>query len=174
MSDHEGCAGVYPTWYVTALLRVCWGVAGELLGSCWGTDDCLLEFTVGSHTASHPRSTLALERQINEMVDTLEKYTNTSEQRHKATDDTLSRILKTLDCLTAANNLTPFLTPGVSPSASPSPPGSKPYLSNPAPTPELIAIISKVVSEARGRVGKRKGGADDNSCKVKPFLNLRL
>ncbi|KAG9085536.1 hypothetical protein FRC07_013350, partial [Ceratobasidium sp. 392] len=44
-------------------------------------------------------------------------------------------------------------------------PGAKSYLSNPVPTPELIAIVSKVVAGARSRVGKKKGGAEDNSCK---------
>jgi hypothetical protein len=40
------------------------------------------------------------------------------------------------------------------------------YLSNPSPTSELVSIISKVVNEARSRVGKQKGGMDDNSLKV--------
>jgi hypothetical protein len=134
----------------------------------WGTDQMILEQPTGPHKTSGQHSTLALERQINEMADTIEKYTSASEQRQKATDDTLTQILATMDRLASANQSTALHTPFT----SPAPAETKPYLSNPTPTSELTTIVFKVVSEARSRVGKRKGGADDNSCKVSVVLNL--
>ncbi|KAG8727991.1 hypothetical protein FRC10_005422 [Ceratobasidium sp. 414] len=104
---------------------------------------------------------LALERRVNEMADTFEQFAS----GQKATDHTLAQILAAVDQLSLASNATTLQTPGLSLSASPAPPNTKPYLSNPTPTPELIVIVSKVVSEGRSRVGKKKGGADENSCK---------
>jgi hypothetical protein len=134
----------------------------------WGTDQMILEQPAGPHKTSGQCSTLALERQINEMADAIEKYTSASEQRQKATDDTLMQILATMDRLALANQSTALHTPF----ASPVPAETKPYLSNPTPTSELTTIVFKVVSEARSCVGKRKGGADDNSCQVSIVLNL--
>lgn len=108
-----------------------------------------------------------LERQLNELTGTFEEYKQLSEVRQKATDDTLARIYETVsrleslkDTSVASQTSTPLLL------ASSSAASTKPYLSNPTPSPDLIEIVSKVVSEARSRVGKKKGGADDNSCKV--------
>ncbi|QRW01120.1 hypothetical protein RhiLY_00117 [Ceratobasidium sp. AG-Ba] len=42
---------------------------------------------------------------------------------------------------------------------------AKPVLFNPPVTPEIAAIATKVVSEARSRVGKKKNGPEDNSLK---------
>jgi hypothetical protein len=53
-----------------------------------------------------------------------------------------------------------LLTPDISLAST------KPYLSNPSLTPELIESIQKVVSEARNRVGKQQGGSEDPSLKV--------
>jgi hypothetical protein len=106
-----------------------------------------------------------LERQINELTETFKEYKQTSEARQKTTDDVLTRILETVGRLESTGTAA-----SQGSNASLSTPlnssGAKPHLSNPTPTPELIAIISKVVSEARSRVGKKKGGLDDNSCKV--------
>lgn len=140
----------------------------------WGTDNLSVDHPAGSHKASGQRSSLALERQINQMLDTLEKHISASEQQQKVNDNTLSQIFTTLERLTSANSPTIAQTLGLSPSTSPAPQGSKPYLSNPTPTPELISVVSKVVSEARGRVGKKKGGPDDNSCKVSAAPNMKF
>ncbi|KAG9074291.1 hypothetical protein FRC06_010793, partial [Ceratobasidium sp. 370] len=115
------------------------------------------------HKFSNARSTLALERQLNYMTDAFDGYKNISDERHRLTDEKLNRILEAVTCWAPANNLAPQaqdLTTTTTPFDS-----TKPYLSNPSPTPELIAIVSKVVSEARSRIGKKKGGADDNSFK---------
>ncbi|KAF8604848.1 hypothetical protein BDV93DRAFT_555276 [Ceratobasidium sp. AG-I] len=110
----------------------------------------------GSNSSIGGRSTLALERQINELTETFAEYKHASEA-------TLARILEAVGRIDPAINParahTPFLT------TSSSPLDIKPVYSNPPPSPELVATISKVVSEARSRVGKKKGGADDNSCK---------
>ncbi|KAF8603014.1 hypothetical protein BDV93DRAFT_508771 [Ceratobasidium sp. AG-I] len=122
-----------------------------------------LELPTVLNKANGGRSTLALERQINELTSTFEEYKNASEARHKFSEGTLTRILDAVNRLdspgSASRTPTPFL-------ATPSSLiDIKPTFSNPAATPELIALMSKVVSESRSRVGKKKGGADDNSCK---------
>ncbi|KAF8598962.1 hypothetical protein BDV93DRAFT_560861 [Ceratobasidium sp. AG-I] len=117
-----------------------------------------------SHKANGRRSTLLLERQINELTESFEKYKDASETRYKSSEGHLTRILDAINHLDPASlglltsrAPTPFLTTSLN--------QVKPTFSNPIATPELIAVVSKVVSEARSRVGKKKGGADDNSCK---------
>ncbi|KAG8727999.1 hypothetical protein FRC10_005421, partial [Ceratobasidium sp. 414] len=100
------------------------------------------------------------------MTGAFEGYMSANEERHRSTDSKLDQILDTVNRLTAANGFVPqALNHLLSPTASAPSEAAKPYTSNPLPTPELIATVSKVVSEARGRIGKKKGGADDNSCK---------
>lgn len=124
-----------------------------------------LEPPPASHKTHGGRSTLALERQINELTETFEDYKSTSEARHKSNEGRLVCILEAVTRWDTSSNLslsratTPFLT------TTSNLVDIKPTFSNPMPTPELITLVSKVVSEARGRVGKKKGGADDNSCK---------
>ncbi|KAG9085356.1 hypothetical protein FS749_004476 [Ceratobasidium sp. UAMH 11750] len=80
-------------------------------------------------------------------------------------DAKLDRILEAVNCLAPANGLVPQVLGHPVLAASAPSEAAKQYTSNPSPTPELIDIVSKVVSEARGRIGKKKGGTDDNSCK---------
>ncbi|KAG8738429.1 hypothetical protein FRC10_006847 [Ceratobasidium sp. 414] len=107
-------------------------------------------------------STLLLERQMNDLTGSFEEYKSASEEQHKYTDDTLVCILDAVHRLSSNPSIAPQ-----APLFSTSSPVSetKPFLSNPTPAPDLIAIVSKVVAEARGRVGKKKGGPDENSCK---------
>ncbi|KAF8594224.1 hypothetical protein BDV93DRAFT_515951 [Ceratobasidium sp. AG-I] len=125
-----------------------------------------IKSSTDAYRPNSARSSLTLEGQINELAGVLEEYKHTSEERQKTTDNTLSLILETLNRLestkhtTATSQALTNLLPTVSNSSN-----AGVLYSNPVPTPELIAIISKVVSEARSRVGKKKGGADDNSCK---------
>jgi hypothetical protein len=134
------------------------------------TDAALSELPHAPHKSNGARSTLALERQINELNGTFEDFKSANEQRQKTTDDTLACILEAVGNLTSANTTVPQAH---SPSLStvPIPSENKPILSNPKPTPELITIISKVVSEARNRVGKKGGGMGGNSCKVSSKSN---
>jgi hypothetical protein len=106
---------------------------------------------------------------MNDLVDSFDEYKNDSEARHKSTDNTLARILETLHRLTPGNLPTVLQALAPSPSTDSIRSENQTFLSNPTPTAELISIISKVVSEARSRIGKKKGGADDNSCKVSSF-----
>lgn len=128
-----------------------------------------------SHKATGGRSTLLLERQINELTETFEEYKATTEARHKSSEGQLTRILDVVSRLDPSNPAlpnsrasTPFLA------TSTTLLDVKPVFSNPVATPELVALVSKVVSEARGRVGRKKGGADDNSCKVRLVLIVTI
>jgi hypothetical protein len=114
--------------------------------------------------------TLLLERQVNELANTFERYQESSDKQLQRTDEKLTRLLEVVSRLTP-DGIASTATSRAS-SLSPATPGPKLYLSNPVLTPEFIAIISKVVSETRSRVGKKKGGADDNSMKVS--LNLLI
>jgi hypothetical protein len=112
---------------------------------------------------TNARSTLSLERQVNKLSNTFEKYKELSDQQHQHTNEKLTKLLEVVSRLTPDD--VAFSGHAASHAASMTPVASdpKPYLSN----PELIAIISKVASETRNRVGKKKGGTDDNSLKVK-------
>jgi hypothetical protein len=123
------------------------------------------------HKPNATRSNLAIERQLNEMNDTLEGYKHTSEQHQMTTDIKLSRILEAIKRLESA----PVVASGIqNPVPSPSSPSTaiKACLTNPTPTPELIATVSKVVSESRTRVGNKKSGAEYNSCKVGGIVKI--
>lgn len=123
--------------------------------------------------ATSARSTLSLERQVNDLANKLEKYTESSDEQHRRADEKLTRLLEFVSRLGPGDVGSGQAPASRSASMSLVGPDAKPYLSNPKPTPELIAIISKVVSEARNRVGKKKGGADDNSMKVSSNLTDR-
>ncbi|KAG9089974.1 hypothetical protein FS749_000914 [Ceratobasidium sp. UAMH 11750] len=116
-----------------------------------------------------PRSTILLEREMHALRDTFEDYKSSNDAHHRRHDEKLTLVYdivsKLVPGLIPAENASPVpafhpLAPANAPVLNP-----KPYLSNPLPTPELIATISKVVAEARNRVGKKKGGPDDNSVK---------
>lgn len=116
-----------------------------------------------NYRPNNTRPNLLFKQQINDLAGIFEAYKNVSEERHKTTNTTLNLILETLNHLEAANTSTAQVPGALICSVQPD---SKPLFSKPIPTPELIAIVSKVVSEAQSHVGKKKGGADDNSCKV--------
>jgi hypothetical protein len=124
----------------------------------------LLELT-DTYKSTNARSSLVLERQINELAEMFDEYKQTSETRQRTTDNAFARILEAIGRLEPTGT-TASQVSNTSLSISLNPSGAKPHLSNPTPTAELIAIISKVVSEARSRVGRKKGSMDDNSCKV--------
>lgn len=116
--------------------------------------------------SGNARSTLSLERQVNELADNFGKYKESVDAQQKRMDEKLTRVLEVVSRL-APEGVTPGQAPpGRSASMSPAATDAKPFLCNPMPTAELISIVSKVVSEARNRVGKKRGGADDNSLKV--------
>ncbi|KAG9092551.1 hypothetical protein FS749_015622 [Ceratobasidium sp. UAMH 11750] len=111
------------------------------------------------------RSNIALERQLNGVLDEFKSYASTNNAQHKQTHDTLAYLLEVVSRLVPSESMafTPAL--GQPASASSVTLDSKPLYSNPAATPELIATVSKVVADARNRVGKKKGGSEDNSLK---------
>lgn len=115
------------------------------------------------------RSTLALERQVNDLAGAFDDFKSSSDEQHRRYDEKLTRLLDIVGRLTPMEDQASSGTPSrsVSIGPGPSPIDTRAYLSNPLPTPELVAIVSKVVNEARGRVGRKKGGAEDNSLKVR-------
>ncbi|KAG8766625.1 hypothetical protein FRC12_006749 [Ceratobasidium sp. 428] len=118
--------------------------------------------------ASQGRSTIALERQLNEMTERLTDYMGSKDAQHQETQEMLARVLEAVNRMASAGS--PAYASGATPSQSTIPAApiisdSNALRSNPRPTPELANIVAKVVSEARNRVGKKKGGAEDNSLK---------
>jgi hypothetical protein len=106
-----------------------------------------------------------LERQLNDMADAIEECKRASDEWRRSTSEKIDRTLDAVWRLASIENLAPQAPDASVAAFVPSDPSTI-YLSNPTPTPELVAIVSKVVSETRNRIGKKKGGADDNSCKV--------
>jgi hypothetical protein len=113
---------------------------------------------------AHMRSNCLLERQVNELKATVEDYKSSSNEQHRRTDEKLTRLLEVVSQLAPIESRSS--TPGLFTPATAAVADTKSYLVNPLPTPELISIVSKVVSEARSRVGKKKSSAEDNSLKV--------
>ncbi|QRV96269.1 hypothetical protein RhiJN_24287 [Ceratobasidium sp. AG-Ba] len=104
---------------------------------------------------------LRLERQLNELSGSLEEHKSTSERQLNVIEDTLARILATIERLEASTSHT---TPSVhlAPSTLDK---SSDCLPNPPATAELTDIVIKVVAEARSRVGTKKAGPDENHAK---------
>ncbi|KAG9119635.1 hypothetical protein FRC07_005263 [Ceratobasidium sp. 392] len=117
------------------------------------------------------RPSLMLERQVNEMTSTLEEYISAAAERSQEIQSTLSAVLATIARLEAQVSSTQAnvgVTPVVGtppPPPPPAGPSTSVDISNPPVTPKIVELVAKVVSEARSRVGKKKGGMDDNSCK---------
>jgi hypothetical protein len=112
-------------------------------------------------------ATISLERQVNELLVVIEENKCTNDEQHQRTDEKLNRLLDVVNLLVPASGSTLAQTPvsGFSSSSmSSSVVGLE--ITNPLPTPELVEIVLKVVSEAQGRVGKKKTGIDKNSFKV--------
>ncbi|QRW03623.1 hypothetical protein RhiLY_02622 [Ceratobasidium sp. AG-Ba] len=100
--------------------------------------------SVGSNSNAS-RSTLAMERQMNEMNDGLQDLKRTSEQRQMATDSTLAQILNAIQRLESAS------TPSPTGFTSSTPPDEKHDLSGLGVTTGLAMMASRVVSGSRSR-----------------------
>ncbi|KAG8686953.1 hypothetical protein FRC08_012247 [Ceratobasidium sp. 394] len=94
----------------------------------------------------------------------MEEHWRLDEERYKAIDEKLTQLLAIMGRQMVSGDLGAS-TPILDQPAQNNTPALKPYLSNPSPTPELISIVSNVVTEARNRVGKKKGGPEDNTLK---------
>ncbi|KAG9084987.1 hypothetical protein FS749_004775 [Ceratobasidium sp. UAMH 11750] len=116
------------------------------------------------HQSIRMHSSLSQERQINELIALMEEHWHLDEERYKAIDEKLTQLLAIMGRQMVSGDLGAS-TPILDQPAQNNTPALKPYLSNPSPTPELISIVSNVVSEARNRVGKKKGGPEDNTLK---------
>ncbi|KAG8696492.1 hypothetical protein FRC08_007114 [Ceratobasidium sp. 394] len=115
--------------------------------------------------SSQIRSTIAMEQQLNEIKSDFDDYKTLNNEQHKCTHETLAQLVEAVNHLASAGSVTSAPSSLTSFAPSPTVSSAKPYLSNPMPTPELIEVISKVVTKARNRVGKKKGGSEDNSLK---------
>ncbi|QRW08680.1 hypothetical protein RhiLY_07679 [Ceratobasidium sp. AG-Ba] len=89
------------------------------------------------------RSTLPLERQVNEMAEAFERSSSANKERQQAIDSILAQILAAVKRLESTQNLSAAQT------------------TNPA----LRAIVVKVVAEAQSRIGKKKTSPFENSNK---------
>ncbi|QRV91933.1 hypothetical protein RhiJN_19951 [Ceratobasidium sp. AG-Ba] len=114
-------------------------------------------------TCNTNRTSLVLERQMSELNDSFEEYRCDNNQRHQDTTETLAAILAAISRLESAPveaDRTPTPTP-LMPSVS----SSRVPLSNPAPTPELVEIVSRVVAEHRNCICNKKSSPENNSYK---------
>ncbi|QRV78266.1 hypothetical protein RhiJN_06281 [Ceratobasidium sp. AG-Ba] len=114
------------------------------------------------------RPNILLERQVNKILGSLDDYKQTAEQRHSSVNGLLTRILTRIDQLEAialVSNLSASQTPSIVPSAALASPEDSDQSPFPLPTTELIETVTRVVSEARLRIGKKKGGPDENLAK---------
>ncbi|QRV82089.1 hypothetical protein RhiJN_10104 [Ceratobasidium sp. AG-Ba] len=113
------------------------------------------------------RTTISHERLMSELKDSLDSYRAANDAQHKKTQAEVNRLFEWIDqrieyhsaSTSQAHTQTQAPTPSVENSVA------KPVLFNPPVTPEIAAIATKVVSEARSRVGKKKNGPEDNSLK---------
>ncbi|KAF8603709.1 hypothetical protein BDV93DRAFT_508345 [Ceratobasidium sp. AG-I] len=110
------------------------------------------------------RSNISLERLLNELQGGFETFVASSNEQHKRTNETLARLLDAINHWTPTGNTAFTQAPGGTFSTGFTS-DAKPYHSNPVASPDLIEIVFKVLSESRNRVGKKKGGSEDNSLK---------
>ncbi|QRV93058.1 hypothetical protein RhiJN_21076 [Ceratobasidium sp. AG-Ba] len=112
------------------------------------------------------RSTLSLERQINDLFDGLEAHMASTSERHQRTDDKITYLTTIVEKLISDRLAQPQ---GATSDPPPTVPAAAPLnpivFTNPSPTAELGRIVSKVCSEARLRVGKKKPGPEENGVK---------
>ncbi|QRV74707.1 hypothetical protein RhiJN_02722 [Ceratobasidium sp. AG-Ba] len=128
--------------------------------------DMNIELNTTTTNRAQSRNTIVAERQLNEIMDYLNAYSVANDAKHKQTQDMLSRLLEISEKhlpRSEANDDPQALAPANEPTAIDA--GFKIMLSNPPVTPELAAIVMKVVGEARSRIGKKKGGPEENSLK---------
>ncbi|QRV85914.1 hypothetical protein RhiJN_13932 [Ceratobasidium sp. AG-Ba] len=103
------------------------------------------------HVHNTSRTSLVLERQMNQLNDSFEGYWRDADQRYQDTNKTLAAILAAIKRLESASvEPSQAQTPTVT---MPSGASSRIALSNPPPTPELVNIVSKVVAEHKSRIG---------------------
>ncbi|QRV92675.1 hypothetical protein RhiJN_20693 [Ceratobasidium sp. AG-Ba] len=112
------------------------------------------------------RSTLSLERQINDLSNGLEAHMTSTSERHQRTDDKITYLTTIVEKLISDRPAQPQgVTSGPPPTLPSAAPPNPIVFTNPSPTAELGRIVSKVCSEARLRVGKRKAGPEENGVK---------
>jgi hypothetical protein len=108
-----------------------------------------------------------VKRQLNELSTLIEAYQRTNTREHAHIEERFDQLLVLVQQLSSTSSVgSPVQT---MPPAGPVPftvSNNKTDHTNLGPTPELIDIIQKVVAETHLCVGKKKGGADDNSFKV--------
>ncbi|QRV79048.1 hypothetical protein RhiJN_07063 [Ceratobasidium sp. AG-Ba] len=117
---------------------------------------------------SGARSTLLLERQLNALSSGLEEFMASSKEQHQSTDNKLTYLTNIVERMISDRTTHPQTSTASSTPLPTPPPTSLPgplFSTNPAPTSETIAMVLKVCSEARSRVGKKEAGPEDNAIK---------
>ncbi|KAG8743115.1 hypothetical protein FRC11_014007 [Ceratobasidium sp. 423] len=124
--------------------------------------------TQKAHTTTETtqiRSVFSVQRQINELSASVEELRRTNDSQHARTDEKLMHLLETVRKMVPAADKAPVPASAGSDSSEAGASNTKIGFTNPKPTPETITLVSKVVTETRLRIGKKKGNTDDNSVK---------
>ncbi|CCO33671.1 hypothetical protein BN14_07756 [Rhizoctonia solani AG-1 IB] len=115
---------------------------------------------------SRARSTIASERQYNDLKALVDESRVAGDRKYQELDNKVDLILLTLNRLEAMQSPNPGVMFLSSTAQAPGP--SEDYWSypgNPSPTSELARIVSRVVASQKDRIGKKKGGNEENSLK---------
>jgi hypothetical protein len=123
------------------------------------------------------RATISLERQINELAAAIEESRRANDEKHQRTDNKLDKLLIVVNSLQVVP--TSSFVPATIPTSNSNSSGTdssttRPDLTNPRPSQELVEIVFQVISETRTRVGKKKNGAHENSFKVCMHFDHRV
>ncbi|CCO36530.1 hypothetical protein BN14_10668 [Rhizoctonia solani AG-1 IB] len=112
------------------------------------------------------RSTVASERQYNELKALVDDARRVGEEQYKDVNHKMDLVLLTLGRLEAMRSSHSDTIPP-NPSIQTLSPldDTQNYSANPLPTDELSRIVARVLNDQKNRVGKKKGGVEENSLK---------
>jgi hypothetical protein len=116
---------------------------------------------------SRARSTIASERQYNDLKALVDESREAGEKKYQELGNKVDLILLTLNRLEAMQSPNQGVMPSSSTTQARDPSDNyQTYPGNPSPTTELARIVSRVVATQKDRIGKKKGGNEENSLKV--------
>ncbi|CCO36143.1 hypothetical protein BN14_10268 [Rhizoctonia solani AG-1 IB] len=116
------------------------------------------------------RLAVSSERQYNELKSLVDDARRVGEQQYHDVNQKMDLVLATLtrlESMRSSNHHPSNVPPDVTIQASAPLDDTRNYLANPPLTEELARTITRVVNDRKNRVGKKKGGAEENSLKQK-------
>ena len=114
------------------------------------------------------RPTISFERHIDTLTTSIEAGRKQAEERYDELNSKLDQVLATIHRLEALySNPASDVRPAPAPDSASI---AQPEAANPEPTDELREIVTRVVNNARHRVGTKKSGPFDNAFKVCVFF----